>query len=741
MSQSVLTNLDLNQNQIENAAVHNLSEAPTNPVKGQQYFNTVDNVLYYYDGTNWVSGDSITIDSALSTTSENPVQNKVITTNMVKGVTGSNATVTVTKGDNTTTTFTINNVDNSTTAGKVEATVAAGSDLDIVRATVASSDYARVRVGGAAEAGYLEVATADDGKEPIYVRQYTGNFATVKRTATLLDASGNTTFPGTVAASGFTGYVNGDNYINWGGPNLSSNMSPSDAGCLDENGHNKAAFFGGKITVEYSTDGGTTWTTPKVLTDEEKFRLTTKGGYNVKIGNVTTSGVITSENVTNYLSRITLSSRNASGDIAFYTAMKKLILDVSTNGATGTTVKVETRNIAAYNAGNDTWSTIGSYRVSGWSGYNSIPCVITFGGSSSQTGQIADLRLTMSATGASTTSSNNFNVTGIRIIGVTNWGVNAFAYTGHIYDFDYQKNVTFPAKVTARSGFEGNLTGSVTFPNHTWNLVGDDVYIGDCDVSGCLGVKGKNAATGIVFKPYSGSTDQKISINGSGTMTITGTVASTFRGNLTGNVTGTSGKLDEADTRSDNQLPSWYMSTHPRSIVTEFKDLSTLGISGSGTFGQLQTYTAWTDQSGGLPSQIVICSANDKIYKRRATADDTWGAWKTIAFTDSTVSRATADADGNTISSTYLKTANYYPAQTGSFTTSNWTSSNGKYTYTISLTKASPSANIVLYDSNNNQVFPEDVTLTKSSGNVTAITLTVGSDPDCRFAGTYNITF
>ena len=441
--------------------------------------------------------------------------------------------INVTKNGSTST-ITINNVANATTASKVEATVAAGSDLDIVRATVASSDYARVRVGGAAEAGYLEVATADDGKEPIYVRQYTGNFATVKRTATLLDASGNTTFPGTVAASGFTGYVNGDNYINWGGPNLSSDMSPSDAGCLDENGHNKAAFFGGKITVEYSTDGGTTWTTPKVLTDEEKFRLTTKGDYDVKIGNVTTSGVITSENVTNYLSRITLSSRNASGDTAFYTAMKKLILDVSTNGATGTTVKVETRNIADYNAGNDTWSTIGSYIVSGWSGYNSIPCVFRFGGRSSQTDQIADLRLTMSATGASTTSSNNFNVTGIRIIGVTNWGVNAFAYTGHIYDFDYQKNVTFPAKVTARSGFEGNLTGSVTFPNHTWNLVGDDVYIGDCSVSGCLGVKGKNAATGIVFKPYSGSTDQKISINGSGTMTITGTVASTFRGNLTG---------------------------------------------------------------------------------------------------------------------------------------------------------------------------------------------------------------
>ncbi len=48
--------------------------------------------------------------------------------------------------------------------------------------------------------GILVIATADDGTEPIYVRQYTGVFSTLTRTATLLDGSGNTTFPGTVTA-------------------------------------------------------------------------------------------------------------------------------------------------------------------------------------------------------------------------------------------------------------------------------------------------------------------------------------------------------------------------------------------------------------------------------------------------------------------------------------------------------------------------------------------------------------
>lgn len=81
------------------------------------------------------------------------------------------------------------------------------------------------------------------------------------------------------------------------------------------------------------------------------------------------------------------------------------------------------------------------------------------------------------------------------------------------------------------------LTGALNFKNGTWNNVGDDAAMGDCNQAGMFGIKGLNGATGIYFTPYSGSTAQKISINGSGTMTITGTVASTFSGNLTGNAT------------------------------------------------------------------------------------------------------------------------------------------------------------------------------------------------------------
>lgn len=79
-----------------------------------------------------------------------------------------------------------------------------------VRFQGGDNDYGRVAYGGtASDAGWMEIASCDGGNEPIYARQYTGVFTTVKRTATLLDANGNTVFPGTVTAPTFTGALNG----------------------------------------------------------------------------------------------------------------------------------------------------------------------------------------------------------------------------------------------------------------------------------------------------------------------------------------------------------------------------------------------------------------------------------------------------------------------------------------------------------------------------------------------------
>jgi len=53
-----LVNIDLNQNEIQNVSLQKLTIAPSNPTKGQVYYNTVDNRSYYWNGNSWVGMDS-----------------------------------------------------------------------------------------------------------------------------------------------------------------------------------------------------------------------------------------------------------------------------------------------------------------------------------------------------------------------------------------------------------------------------------------------------------------------------------------------------------------------------------------------------------------------------------------------------------------------------------------------------------------------------------------------------------
>ena len=86
-----------------------------------------------------------------------------------------------------------------------------GTSMRGLQGIVGDNDVWRIKGGAtASNSGYLEIAVADDGNEPIYVRQYLGNFSTIERTLTLLDNNGFTHFPG---------------YINIGG-NENNNSSP-----------------------------------------------------------------------------------------------------------------------------------------------------------------------------------------------------------------------------------------------------------------------------------------------------------------------------------------------------------------------------------------------------------------------------------------------------------------------------------------------------------------------------------
>ena len=93
----------------------------------------------------------------------------------------------------------------TTSAQRVEEMSTRNGFKELVKACMALNDFFRIGVGGDNNGGYAEIATADDGNEPIVVRQYTGVFQNLIRTLTLLDGNGNTTFPGQVWAQAFHG--------------------------------------------------------------------------------------------------------------------------------------------------------------------------------------------------------------------------------------------------------------------------------------------------------------------------------------------------------------------------------------------------------------------------------------------------------------------------------------------------------------------------------------------------------
>ena len=74
MSINYLNNINLNKNELQNAVIQPLATAPSSPVEGQIYYNSGDDKIYVYDGTDWqpvgdlhtIEGNSININGAVS---------------------------------------------------------------------------------------------------------------------------------------------------------------------------------------------------------------------------------------------------------------------------------------------------------------------------------------------------------------------------------------------------------------------------------------------------------------------------------------------------------------------------------------------------------------------------------------------------------------------------------------------------------------------------------------------------
>ena len=60
-----LSNIDLSNNELQNAVIHPLGTAPSSPSEGQVYYNTGQDKVYVYNGSAWVSisGDITEVQS------------------------------------------------------------------------------------------------------------------------------------------------------------------------------------------------------------------------------------------------------------------------------------------------------------------------------------------------------------------------------------------------------------------------------------------------------------------------------------------------------------------------------------------------------------------------------------------------------------------------------------------------------------------------------------------------------
>lgn len=131
---------------------------------------------------------------------------------LLTALSNSNNGISITVGGTTKSVSNIsaNHASNADTALKVYGQVADTGSHELVRCDMNNDQFRIIAGSSGLNNGWAEIAIADDGNEPIYVRQYSGVFSSVVRTLTLLDVNGHTHFP---------------SYINIGG-NENNNSSP-----------------------------------------------------------------------------------------------------------------------------------------------------------------------------------------------------------------------------------------------------------------------------------------------------------------------------------------------------------------------------------------------------------------------------------------------------------------------------------------------------------------------------------
>lgn len=228
-------------------------------------------------------------------------------------------------------------------------------------------------------------------------------------------------------------------YIKWGGKNNAFHLSPIDVSLLPELNANRLAFINNSaVKFEHSADGGATWTDVS-----ENFNGTAICTGAIAFGNGNT---LTDKSV-NRQHRITIDC--IKGEV--YCRLAKILLNISTDGATNCMCKVEFGDKAT-----DTeWLTYTTMNVNGYPGWNAINIEQLLIGAENLTWDKAYryVRLTFSISGVSSNEKSALVVSSVRFVSsICYTARSAMARTGHLYTYDSEQNATFPKNLT----IEGN---------------------------------------------------------------------------------------------------------------------------------------------------------------------------------------------------------------------------------------------------------------------------------------------
>lgn len=234
-------------------------------------------------------------------------------------------------------------------------------------------------------------------------------------------------------------------YLKWGGKNLSNGYSPIDAAMIPQLGANRFAMMPIDATiVEYSTDGGITWSVLSANTNEHRLLFNNcENNITYYIGNNNNTGIDKS----NYKLRVTVDTILAKLNAKF----NKFLTYIATNGSSGCYCSISARTNANYNAENDDWTIFADHApIDGWPGYNIINVDEIYTSSSSATAY-REIRFEFGV--ANHPADSQFS--GLRIMNIQGFGnyisgsESVMAKTGHLYSYDHYGNATFPAQITA----------------------------------------------------------------------------------------------------------------------------------------------------------------------------------------------------------------------------------------------------------------------------------------------------